>query len=59
MKSKMILTIGLLAIVLGVATTGIAIQSVQGGNGASVLSGFPCGMDQGVGPAQSHEVTYS
>ena len=29
MKSKMILTIGLLAIVLGIATTGIAIKSVQ------------------------------
>lgn len=29
MKSKFILTIGLLAIVVGVATTGIAIQSVQ------------------------------
>jgi len=29
MKSKFILTIGLLAIVLGIATTGIAIHSVQ------------------------------
>ena len=29
MKSKMILTIGLLAIVVGIATTGIAIKSVQ------------------------------
>ena len=66
MKSKMILTIGLLAIVLGVATTGIAIQSVQaspeaqaatgGGNGASVLSGFPCGIGPGGSTTQSHEV---
>ena len=29
MKSKMILTIGLLAVVVGIATTGIAIKSVQ------------------------------
>ena len=31
MKPKFILTIGLLAIVVGVATTGIAMQSVQAG----------------------------
>ena len=31
MKSKMILTIGLLAVVFGIATTGIAIKSVQAG----------------------------
>ena len=56
MKSKMILTIGLLAIVFGIATTGIAIKSVQGGNGASVLSGFPCGIGPGGSTTQSHEV---
>lgn len=35
MKSKFILTIGLLAVVIGIATTGIAIQSVQAGGDGS------------------------
>ena len=50
MKSKMILTIGLLAIVLGVATTGIAIQSVQAAS-AIHIEKDGCGMGDGDGNA--------
>ena len=48
MKSKMILTIGLLAIVVGVATTGIAIQSVQA-DSAIHIEKDGCGMGDGDG----------
>jgi hypothetical protein len=48
MKSKMILTIGLLAIVVGVATTGIAIQSVQAAS-AIHIEKDGCGMGDGNG----------
>ena len=50
MESKMILTIGLLAIVLGVATTGIAIQSVQAASAIHIEKGG-CGMGDGDGNA--------
>jgi len=50
MKSKMILSIGLLAIVLGVATTEIAIHSVQAASAIHIEKGG-CGMGDGDGNA--------
>jgi len=62
MKSKMILTIGLLAIVVGIATTGIAIKSVQanvpGPGGTVIITPEPAAFKKApVRPGQKHHFT--